>query len=330
VVASEFEPPEEAEHYCKRTSTSPTIENYFKMKISILEMCQILLLKIRKLEQDIRYVLKINQDDRLHDDIEFPIDESKMKERRKRTSNTKKMMNHPDPKKTTRKTRKRFKRRNNNQSGKQRKNQVQAQGNQQGPPQQSPQQEVYQLQDVHKNITRTSTPIDRDQNLKEDPKINSKDQSNPKFQPENPKEKRKVEEKKGPNNNQEIADKLREQARKEMENKNYDDGKKLCDKAEKYSPKDARILANMCICTWHQKDFGNCFEIAKEIISNEDLDYREKKLIYNMNIKLINSALILERFKVAYQYAKKAINQFNDPEIEKLFQKCKNFEKGNL
>jgi len=293
-------------------------------------MCQILLLKIRKLEQDIRYVLKINQDDRLHDDIEFPIDEDKMTERRQRTSKNPKTKNQLDLPRPTRKPRKRFRKRNVSRSDTKGKNQVQAQGSQMGPPQERHPQEECKHEDVHMVTTKISTEIDRGKNLKEDPKKRTKDQPDPKIKLENPKEKRKVEEKKGPQNSQEIADDLHKEARKLMESKNFDEAKNLYNKAEKYAPKDARILANMCICTWHQKDFGNCYEIAKYIISKEDLMNREEKLLKIMFSKLINSALIMERFKVAYQYAKKAINQFNDPEIEKLFQKCKNFEKGNF
>jgi len=298
------------------------------MKISILEMCQIFLYKIRKLEQDIRDVLKINQKEVLFKDIEFIIEEKKMEERRKRNSMRSQMPNHPDPKKTKRKLRKRSTVRNNNRSRKQIKNQNQAQGNQQGPTQERIPQERFNHEDVNIVTTKTSTINDRDRNLQEDPKIKTKDELNPRFQPEIPKEKRKEEEKKNLNKNQEIADDLREKARKLMEEKNFEDARIFCSQAEKYAPKDARILANMCLCFWQQKDFGNCFEVSKKkIIFEEDLDFREEKLLKNMFTKFINSALILEKFQIAFRVAKKAINQFKDPEIEKLFQKCENLRK---
>jgi len=297
------------------------------MKISILEMCQILLYKIRKLEQDIRDVLKINQKEVLFKDIEFIIEEKKMEQRRKRNSMRSQMPNHPDPKKSKKKLRKRSTRINNNRSRKQIKNQNQAQGNEQGPTQERIPQERFNHEDVNMVTTKTSTINDRDRNLQEDSKIQTKDHPDPEFRSEHPKEKRKEEEKKNLNKNQEIADDLREKARKLMEEKNYEDARIFCSQAEKYAPKDARILANMCNCFWQQKDFGNCFEVSKKTIFEEDLDFREEKLLKNMYTKFINSALILEKFQIAFQVAKKAINQFKDPEIEKLFQKCENLRK---
>jgi len=227
-------------------------------------MCQIFLYKIRKLEQDIRDVLKINQKEVLFKDIEFIIEEKKMEQRRKRNSMRSQMPNHPDPKKIKKKSRKRFTRINNNRSRKQIKNHNQAQGNQQGPTQERIPQERFEHEDVNIVTTKSSIPIDRDQNFNEDPKKESRNHPDPKFQPENPKEKRKEEEKKNPNKNQEIADDLREKARKLMEEKNYEDARIFCSQAEKYAPKDARILANMCLCFWQQKDFGNCFEVSKK------------------------------------------------------------------
>jgi len=290
------------------------------MKISILEMCQILLYKIRKLEQDIRDVLKINQKEVLFQDIEFIIEGKKMEERRKRNSMRSQMPNHPDPKKTKKKSRKRSTKRNNNQSRKQIKNQNQAQGNQQGPPQKRIPQERFNSEDVLKNITRSSELNDRDRNLEEDLKIKTTNQPDPKIQRDNLNEQKKIQQEKILKNNQEIADRIREEAKKEFNSRNYVAARPMYEEAQQYAPKDARIQANLCICAWHQEEYLKSFNIAQKIVSNEELEYRDRKLIYSMVIKAINSALVLQNYEVALKCTKNALIHFSTPELEKLLE----------
>jgi len=235
--------------------------------------------------------------------VEFPIEEEKLTERRKRSSQNQKPSSKPTQTKGKTKPTRRPNKRLNRYRQRPGKNQPQFRNSGSKP---QPDQALHDAQRPPETLIKEHG---RDENheVEECETHSRRDVVNPilfNTHIQIPKEKQIQQEKEPPGSNQEIADKILRQSKKIIEEKNFEAGRLLCEKAQIYAPKDARIQANISVCYWHQKDYSNCFEICKRIISNKELENLEEKLIYNTHKILINCALKMEKYEIALKCAK--------------------------
>jgi len=293
------------------------------MKIKVYEMLKFFLHKIRRIERHIQFILKTNDEEALYTDINVDVTEAEMEAKTQKTFDQFNKFKNYENKGTTKK----FPQRKNNQ-GKERKfrskkKPSEAHFSEEDPHKKEVQEKIESEPELTSNKQIGKSRTNPKMCLKSSKEINNQEEIKT---PKEPQQELKILAKKETplkaiNTHQEMADQLKKQGTEQLEAGNYQLAIQRYEEALKLSPHDARIENNICLAYWKESDYQNCYEATIQLLTNNDLKFKNEKMILSMTIMSINCARKLKDYQIAFTLAQKAFQDFPQQETKDLLNK---------
>jgi len=289
------------------------------MKIEVFEMIKFFLHKIRRIERHLRFILKTNDEEVLYTKINVDISEAEMADKTQKSSERFDKFKHYTNVGKNWKFPQKKDHQKNQWKPKTQKKPSRTNSKEKDPPE----KRVLEKTITEPILTKNEPTMKLESETKMTPKLKEKIKNQtemkiPHEPKQSPKEPTKIEETK---RQQEIADQLRMEGTEQLNEKKFPQAIQLYDQALNYSPNDARIKANICLCHWNMKKYFECFENAMEILNDDEAKFKTPKLIQGMFRKVVHAALKMKDYDIALTMAERAINYTSIEETRDLCNK---------